>query len=386
MKRPLATYIGVGQTNYGADWRRRDVVRSGEDMAKEALNAALEDCGLAASDIDGVTAPRAPGGLIASESLMAELGLSPKWMMPHGSADPLDAAVIALETGQATTIAIVYATAQRSVNLQYGGPNSGSLYYPSYYYYNPWGFSSQGAHWAMLFKRYQELYGATEEQLGSVAVMQRANAILNPCAVMTKPLSIEDYLATRYVCRPLRLLDYCMVNDGAVVLILTTAARAKGSRQPAVDVLGRATQQVSLNEASQLRPLVLDMQQTLLKATTADCFGQAGVTQADIDHFQCYDAFSINLPVSLEGVGFCKPGEGLRFIVDGRAAIGAELPCNTSGGMLSEGYMHSWNHMAEAIRQLRGHAGPRQVKDAEFSCFSFFDSELANVTVMQRAS
>jgi acetyl-CoA acetyltransferase len=237
----------------------------------------------------------------------------------------------------------------------------------------------------MLFNRYKQLFEATEQQLGAVAVLQRRNAILNPCAVMRNSLTIEDYLAARYVCRPLRLLDYCPVNDGGVALILTGADLAKTGRQPGVIIAARSHARTGANEAAQLRPLVMDMQQAILGAASAECFARAGMSRTDVDHFQCYDAFSINLPISLEGLGFCGRGEGLRFVNDGRANIGAELPCNTSGGLLSEAYMHGWNHLVEAVRQLRGQAGPRQVEDAEVSCYSFFDSESANVTLMRRA-
>jgi acetyl-CoA acetyltransferase len=379
----LGVIVGIGHTHFHDDYSRKDVVRTAEDLAKEALQSALQDSGLDAGDIDGLVIPYAPSGLIHSDILASQLGIAPRWINPL-ALYALDDAIKALATGQAERIAIIYASSQRSSQMQYGGAKSGSKMFPSYYYYNPWGFSSQGAHWALAFNRYQQISGATEADLGAVAVMQRANALLNPFAVMKKkPLTIDDYMATRYVCRPLRLLDYCMVNDGGIAVILTRGNVANRSGKAGVEIIGRA--HTSVKGADQLRPLVMDLQAPIIGAAAAKSFAQAGLCTADVDHFQCYDSFSINLPLALEGVGFCRQGEGLRFIADGRANIGAELPSNTSGGMLSEAYMHTWNHIVEAVRQLRGEGDARQVPNAEISCFCFFTTESANVTLMKRA-
>ena len=376
--------VGVGNTSYGEDYRLRDQTRTARELATTALRRALEDGGLAASDVDGVVISQAPGGVQPDAAFFAHLGISPAWVQPPQSQDAIKAASDALEEGRCSTVAVLYASEQRSARIQYGGASTGSKMYASYYYYHPWGFSSQGAHWALLFKRHQMLYGSTEEQLGAIAITLRKHALANDDAVMRKPLTIEDYLAARYVCRPLRLLDYCIVNDGGVALILRRADRASGLRQKPVRIAGSASVH-ACRDVGQLRSLVLDLHQEPIAACAAACFANAGLSRVDVKHLQVYDAFSINIPIALEALGFCVRGEGLAFVQDGRIGIEGELPCNTSGGMLSEAYMHGWNHMVEAVRQLRGQAGARQVRNAAVSMYVFFSSEAVRSILFQRA-
>jgi len=376
--------VGVGNTNYGDDYRRRDESRTARGLAATAFRRALEDSGLAPSEIDGVVFSHAPGGVKPDSTFFADLGISPAWVQPPQLDDVLSVASEALAAGKCTTVAVLYASEQRSARLRYGGANTGSKMYASYYYYHPWGFSSQGAHWALLFKRHQLLYGSTEEQLGAIAVTLRRHALANNDAVMKTPLTLEDYLAAHYVCRPLRLFDYCIVNDGGVALILRRADRARDLRQAPVLIAGSASVCVQADSA-QLRPLVMDLQQEAIRASANACFANAGLSRSDVGHMQIYDAFSINIPIALEGIGFCKPGEGLTFVQDGRIGIEGELPCNTSGGMLSEAYMHGWNHMLEAVRQLRGQAGSRQVRGLAVSMYTFFSSEMVKSMLFRRA-
>ncbi len=123
-----------------------------------------------------------------------------------------------------------------------------------------------------------------------------------------------------------------------------------------------------------------------LKAASGQCFDMAGMKTKDIDHFEAYDGYSFHLPVTLEGFGFCKRGEGLEFIQEGRVELGGELPCNTSGGMLSESYMHGMNHQVEIVRQLRHEAGQRQVKDVETSMFCHHGHWGAVTTIFRRGA
>jgi acetyl-CoA acetyltransferase len=372
----VAAIVGVGNTRYGEDYRNRERPRTARDLAAEAFARAIEDSGLAPADIDGLAVARAPGGVQPDAAFLASLGLAPAWIQPPEVEDPLTVAIEAMAAGKCSTVALLYASDQRSASVKYGGAATASKYYLSYYYYHPWGFSSQGAHWALMTQRHRLLYGSTEEQLGAVAVAQRRHARLNPDAVMQKPLSLDDYLASRYVCRPLHLPDYCMVNDGGVVLILRRAERARGGRQQPVLIAGSASVHVTA-DAAQLRPQVLDLQYGAIRAAADACFAQARLTRRDVKHLQVYDAFSINVPIALEGVGFCKRGEGLQFVQGGRIEVGGELPCNTSGGMLSESYMHGWNHAVEAVRQLRGQGGKRQVAGADVSLYTIFTSEMS---------
>ena len=380
--------VGVGDTDYGADYEAaRAARRAGGDerglldsygLAVRAFRRALEDSGLQKADIDGV----AVGGPVVHQRVCEILGINPRWGTSGGGDELISEAVRAIVAGDCTTVALIYGNAQRSMNTRYGGGSIGENQITSYYYYHPWGWSSQGAHYAMMFKAHQLMYGSTEEQLGEVAIAFRKHAMLNDNAVMRTPLTLDDYMQARYICRPLRIYDYCLINDGGVALILQRADMAKDLPHTPVLVsgYGRATAEVG---ASQLRDRMFDLYHDVLKSSSDETFAMARMTTADVDHFQTYDAFATHLPVNLEGFGFCKPGEGLDFIQGGRIELGGELPCNTSGGMMSESYMQSWNHQVEAVRQLRHEAGRRQVEGAETSMFCHHGSGGA-VTIMYR--
>ena len=359
---PVAV-VGVADTDYLALKGRKGY--SAAELARDVLEAAVLDSGLSARDIECVGVTSYPRDSLRDTNLMTSLGIHPREVLEEGT---LTAAAAAIRDGRADTVALVYATAQRSIGVQYGG-SQGTRYYESYYYYHPWGFSSQGAHWALMFRRHQLTYGSTEEQLGAVAEAVSLHASLNPKAVRQSPLSLADYIASPYICRPLRRADYCGVNDGAVALILRRADKASGLPHTPVAIAAHseATQKV---DVAQLRPLVMEGQYDAIRSVTKDALDRAGgLGIGDIDHFQAYDASTVNLPLALEGAGFCERGLGFDYIQDGRIGLSGELPCNTSGGMLFEAYMQGWNHAVEAVRQLRHEAGNRQVDDARFSMY-----------------
>jgi acetyl-CoA acetyltransferase len=168
----------------------------------------------------------------------------------------------------------------------------------------------------------------------------------------------------RYIAEPLRLFDYCLINDGGVAIIVRRADMAKDLMQPPVYVTGLGWSEENV-DATQLRPRLGDFYHKAHRKVAEQAYGMSGLGPKDIDVFATYDSFSVHLLASLEGFGFCKEGEGGAFIQGGRIEIGGELPCNTSGGMLSESYMQSWNHQPELVRQLRGGLGARQVEGAE---------------------
>jgi acetyl-CoA acetyltransferase len=197
-------------------------------------------------------------------------------------------------------------------------------------------------------------------------VAQRLAASRNPRAVMRNPISVEDYLASRYICEPLHLFDYCLINDGGVALIVMEAERAQrlaGKRAVRIDGVGR----FDLNRgATSLEPRLLDFYKPAQKACAEQVFGMAGVGPGDIDAVQIYDSFSCHVPLALEGYGYCAEGDVGRFMAEDGIAIGRRLPVNTGGGHLSETYMQGWNHQVEAVRQLRGEGGDRQVENCRF--------------------
>ena len=360
--------VGVGETDYGKDYRGAggQTVSKGEarydsyTLASRALKRALDDAGLKKDDIDGLCV----GGTLSGERASEQWGLNPRWSGGGDAAQCIIEATLAINAGLCTTVALVYGNAQRSIDTAYGGARVTGGAITSYFYYAPWGMTSQGALYALFFQRYKLLYGTTDEQLGAVAVAFRKHACLNPNAVMQKPLTIQDYLNAPYIAEPLRLNDYCLINDGGVAIIVRRADLARDLKQRPVMVSGFGWSEENV-DATQLRPRLKTFYHGAHHDVAAQVYPMAGVTPKDVDVFATYDSFSVHLLASLEGFGFCKEGEAGTFVQGGRIEIGGELPCNTSGGMLSESYMQSWNHQPELVRQLRGGLGNRQVQGAE---------------------
>jgi len=365
----IASIVGIGQTDWVADNRR---TRAGEkpDTAigygATAFRAALTDSGLAKSDIDGlIVGPTTP-----YERLGEILGIDPRWGGQADAGMAMIQACMAIQAGQAETVALVYGTDQKSASVQYGGADTASGHnYLGYVYHAPWGFTSQGAIYALMFRRYGELFGFGEKDLGQVAIAQRMAATLNPNAIMRKPITVDDYLSAAYVCEPLRLLDYCLVNDGGVALIVTTPERARRLTQTDVQVLGYGRADVNSGTAS-LEPRLTDFFRPFQQAAGERSFAMSGLGPDDMDSAQVYDSFSLHVPMALEGYGYCAPGDAAAFMGERGIALGGALPVNTSGGHLSESYMQGWNHQLEAVRQLRHACGERQVENCRLVHYS----------------
>jgi acetyl-CoA acetyltransferase len=388
-----AAIVGVGDTDYALDYQAGRTKPEGyqpatvESLAKTAFERALADAGLRRADVDGISLCAMPGP--GPRAIAPVLGLEPRYIGPGGFImdDVIPPAVEALASGKCETIALVYASPSRSAARVYGGQTYGGDREAaegtpfSYYYFHPWGWSSQAAHWAFMFTYYQGEYGVSEEDLGSVALTLRRHAARNDNAIMRKPLTTEDYLRSRYVVAPLRLYDLCLVNDGGVCLILRRADLAQGLAHPPVEVAGWGHAQVKRRK---LHQMVRERLRPQFQEAGAAAFGMAGLTPRDVRHFQGYDASSFHLVDQLEGYGFAEPGQGMEFFKDGQADLGGQLPVNTSGGMLSEAYMHGWNHVAEAVRQLRHEAGPSQVPGLQVSLFSMATTESAHPLILTR--
>jgi len=362
----VAAVIGVGQTDYVGDYAR---VKAGEKphdsygYAAVAFNDALADAGIKRDDIDGLIV----GPTVAYERVGEILGINPTWGSQADAMLAVIEACMAIKSGLAHTVALVYGNDQRSAAIQYGGPEAmGGNMFLSYIYHAPWGYTSQGALYAMMFRRFMEVTGCTEAQLGEVAVAQRLAASLTPHALMKKRITIEEYLASRYICEPLHLFDYCLINDGGVVLIVSEASRAKklGKKPPAViHGVGR----YDMNRgATSLEPRLLDFYRPAEERCAEQVFNMAGVGPKDIDAVQIYDSFSCHIPLALEGYGYCRSGDVGRFMAEDGISLKGKLPVNTAGGHLSETYMQGWAHQVEAVRQVRGECGERQVKDCRF--------------------
>ena len=358
MKRELAGRIavaGVGTTRYG---KLPDY--DAYDLGVWALKAALEDCGLAFDDLDGLIINRIPDYQRFGEIT----GMNPRYTtitpgQGRFSGICIQTAAAVIAAGMANTVALVYGNNGRSAGDAYGGASDAygsggaGLWFP-------YGMTSPGAFHALMMRRHMEAYGTTADQLGAIACAFRQHASLNPQAVMRTPITLEDYRAARYICEPLRLLDYCLINDGGVAMILTTTERARDLKKPPVTLRGFA--QASALAGSTFPPE--DFWRAPMRAVADDVYAMAGAGPQDMDALMIYDNFTPTVLFSLEGFGFCAPGESGPWVAEGRLGLGNAFPTNTSGGHLSESYMQGWALNVEAVRQVRGECGARQVQGA----------------------
>ena len=353
--------VGIGETRY-----ERAAARGLMALLLEAAREALADAGLGARDVDGILAPGASYQEL--HELARELGVGGQFFNaeswsggPAVVAAPL-LAVLAIEAGLATTVLCVRGIAWGSERRGNVGQFHAEM--PSKASFEiPFGWYPQVVHFAGMARRHMALYGTTEAQLGAVAVAARRHAALSDNALLgAKPLALADYLATPYIADPFRVHDCCLVNDGAGAFVMTSVARARDLRQPPVVVLGAGTGVSEDGEYSSLRGNYLA---TPAIHSAPRAFAMAGLTPADVDFVTLYDNFTSMVIQQLEDLGFCQRGEGGPFVEGGRIAVGGELPVNPSGGQLAQAFVLMMNNLCETVRQLRGAAGPRQVRDAE---------------------
>jgi acetyl-CoA acetyltransferase len=389
-----AAIVGVGDTDYAFDYTvsrtregppQHDV---GDRLAVTAFERALGDSGLRRGDIDGLGVAYGLGWANQANPdpghVADVLGIRPNLVQ---KLSPINAGVIpsiveTLADARCDTFAFVYSAPMRSIRQIFGGDaqTRGPL---TYYYFHPWGWSSQAAHWALMFTHYQAKYGVTEADLGAVAVDLREKARRNENAIMRAPLSIDDYLGSRYVVAPMHLLDMCLVNDGAVCLILRRRDMAQMLRH--VPVLISGWGHGAVHEAK-FDNMVVEGLYPQYQYAAGQALAMAGISVTDVDHFEGYDAATIHLALQVEGYGFVPRGEALSRWREGYMSVGGKLPTNTSGAMLSESYMQGWSHLVEAVRQLRHIYGssPRQVADATISMTSLATTDEAFPMVLRR--
>lgn len=361
--RDKAAIVGIGNTNFGAMYRDLDPERTAFELAADALKAAIDDAGLEKNDIDGLLSVR-----VTDYARMADVVGLPHLRLVNGlegsgrmAGVALQHAVMAIATGQAETVAIVYGNNGRSVGARYGGtfsPDAPAAWDAMY------GMTSPGAAVAHMWRRYMYQYGADEQALAAASLNNRKNGAKNPYAVMQKPITLDEYMQARYIAEPLRLFDYCLINDGGVATILTTAEKAKTLRQPPVYV-GATFSATDLTNYYTTHDFfygaINDIAQRLFKA--------ADVTHSDIDFAQLYDNFTPTQFFALEGLGFCERGTAWKWAQGGRIELDGELPVNTGGGHTAESYMQGHGLTIEAVRQLRGQAGERQVANAKVGLY-----------------
>ncbi|MFP1646632.1 thiolase family protein [Pontitalea aquivivens] len=348
---------GVGATQQG-----KLTGRTALDVGVEAFKRALDDAGLKKSDIDGLlTMPgtTSPEGSLHYLRLGEALGLNPRYTgsltMGGGTAGALvQMAALAIHAGLATTVACVFGDTAKTGGVKFDRASGGEVPW------SHWGMMGAAANSAVAADRHMHAYGTKSTQLAEVAVACRYHASLNPDAIMRDPITIEDHQSSRWIVRPLRLLDCCLISDGGVCIIVTSTERARDMRNKPAVIAGCGQAYTAQTLESEKWWYVPHQKQAL-----ADAFSMAGVKPADIDVAQLYDNFTISVILWLEHAGFCGEGEGGSFVEGGRIRLGGDLPVNTAGGNLSESYMEGWLHIVEGVRQVRGSCGDRQVKDAE---------------------
>lgn len=333
----------------------------GRALEAAMVHEALADAGLTLDDVDGLAHAGSPAGLAEY------LGIRPRYLdgtMVGGSSYELhvEHAAAAIAAGLCDVVVSVYAATPRSDRRRPGGgmrrmppgPN------PALEWEVPYGLRLPIGGYALAASRHMAVYGTTPEQLAQIAVDTRRWAAMNPRARYRDPISVDDVLSSPLVVSPLHLLDCCLVTDGAGAFVMTSAERARDLARPPVYVLGAAT----CGTHSMITEMP-DLTVTGGAVSGPAAFEMAGIKHDDVDLLMGYDSFTITALLHLEDLGFCSKGEGGAFVEDGRLGPGGSLAMNTNGGGLSYTHpgMYGMFLLVEAVRQLRGDAGERQIPD-----------------------
>jgi acetyl-CoA acetyltransferase len=356
LKRGSAAIVGVAESDLGLVAPHTSPI----DLMAQGVMRALDDCGLQLSDVDALFAATSQARF-STMMLKEYLGLNPTWndnTQIGGSSFEAHVAHAwaAIQLGQCEVAVITYGSTQRSVSRAAASPREYNYYEAPFKPFMP------PTAYAMATARHMHQYGTTREQLAEVAVAARQWALMNPAAWEKEPLNIEQVLASRMVSHPLSVRDCCLVTDGGGAIVMTSGERAKTLKKQPVYPIGYG-EGISHNSIANMADLTV----TGAAVSGPRAYAMAGLGPKDIDVVELYDAFTITPILFLEDLGFCPKGEGGRFVSGGRIAPGGELPVDTNGGGLS--YCHPGMYglfiLIEAVRQLRGECGPRQVKGAE---------------------
>jgi acetyl-CoA C-acetyltransferase len=337
--------------------------KSMHQIMAESIRGALDDCGLTIKDVDGIFSAGIGMSMMGIVGLCDYLNLTPNYMdgtnMGGSSFVAHTAhAAAAIHAGLCDVAVIVYGSTAASARFAVGTGGGLGVGDPCHQFESAFGPTTVGAY-AMVAQRHMHDYGTTSEQLADIAVTMRHHASMNPAAKYRDPITVEDVLASRVISSPLHLLDCCMISDGGGALVVTSADRARSLKKKPAYILG--TGETARHAGRGQR----DFLEIAAHQSGRLAFERAGVTHKDIDLAMIYDSFTITVLTTLENLGFCKRGEGGGFVTGGRLRYDGDLPVNTDGGGLSSNHpgMRGMFLVIEAVKQLRGECGPRQVKD-----------------------
>jgi acetyl-CoA acetyltransferase len=362
--------VGIGQTRFG-----KDFVESEEQLACMAIKSALDDAGIDASEVDGLctyTYQSAEEEEIARNLGFGDLTFFSRTPAGGGAGcGTVGHGTLAIASGLANVV-VAYRSRKRSSKASRLWMGTPPLVTRREMWQSPFGLLRPADQAAMLMRRYMHEFGATREHLASIACGIREHANRNPAAAMySKSLSREQYFGARWISDPLCLFDCCLESDGAAAVVLVSAERARDCRQAPAYVHSFA-QGLSRESSMMFGYFGADPFRTQSWACASRLWEFSDFKPANIDVAQLYDAFSPEILFSLEGFGFCARGEAAGFIANGAVGLGGRLPINTSGGSLSEAYLHGFNLILEAVRQIRG-TSTAQVPNVQSSFVSSSD-------------
>lgn len=362
MAEPLerqAMISGIGQSDIG-----RRLHRTGLDLTIQATLAAIADAGLTVEDIDGISTYPGMGGSFGGASgaeLHDALRFRLNWrdgaIETSGQLGAVHKAVLAVAAGLARHVVVFRTVTEGSGRPLRAGAGGGGMP-PAFKYLIPYGASS-AANWIACYaQRHMHEYGTTREQLGAIAINDRTNAALNPKAIYTDPMTMDDYLSCRPISEPFGLYDCDVPCDGSTVVIVSHRDFAADCPHPAIGVNAMGTALRGRPSWDQFD----DLTTMPMRDSAASMWERTDLTPADVDTAQLYDGFSWLAMAWLEALGFCGRGEGGPFVEGGtRIALDGDLPLNTWGGQLSGGRLHGFGFLHEGVLQLRHEAGDRQI-------------------------
>jgi acetyl-CoA acetyltransferase len=358
-----AAIVGIGRTQYSKNSGRTPLA-----MAAEAARAALDDAGLTGTDVDGVVmygtgdscAAMVLGGAIGADDLSWAVDI-----FGGGNVATLAVAdAFSVVSRGICDVVVVYRSLNGRSGQRYGRgevtpvPMSGEMQFAALA-----GYVVPPMWVGMWAQRHKHTYGTTDEDFGAISITQRAHAVANEHAMQRTPLTMDDYLAGRWIYEPFRVYDCCLETDGAAAIVITSMDRARDLKHPPVKMLAEAEAHTYGGSWDQSA----DFAQMYSAKAGPRLWSRTDLSPADVDVACMYDCFTYTVMATFEDFGFCPKGEVGAFFREGKATYGGDVVVNPHGGLLSEGYIHGMNHHVEAVRQLRGAAEHRQVADAEIA-------------------